>query len=1851
MTTLKPDPVRVLRDSFPLALVLFSVAMIMAASSLYLAYRAELADDHAWLVEVARNQASLIESVAAFDAETAGAEDPEVWLEGTLRQVSLAQAEARGWGETGQLHLVAMEADALVPLVEHRIPDRPSDQPRRHSPELERVLERALAGETGDEILSGLGGDRVLVAYRPVHLPGGPALGLATTLDVAETRAPFVRLGLLLGTVALLLIVLGSITTGWLTQPARRALEESERRYRLLFEDSAEAIVITGVDGTIVECNGAAAELLGGSREEVVGSSSTTYYRDPRQREVLLAQLQLHGRVQGMELHLVRPDGSEFTCLATAHYRRGTNAGEGVLEVLLTDITDRKSAEEALTASEARYFDMFEHAPDMLLSVDTGTNLVRECNQTVLQRTGFSKEDILERPLLALFSPDSAETAREVLELVRTTGAAEGAEVDLLLKDGSSIPVSVNALGVKDGEGELVATRFSFRDLTETREMAARLERILEGTQDGFWEWPDLSREELWWSPTFFELLGYEPGEFQPTLERYNELTHPEDRDEVNARAAEYVRVGGTFESEYRIRRKDGRYAWFQAKGQVYRDHEGRPTRMAGSVRAITAQKEAEEALRDRERFLKAIFDGAQNGIMVADDQGNFLSANQAAADLLGYSLDELLRMKVGDLEIVERPGAQERYAQYLKMGRESGEFEFVRPDGGARAARYNAVRVRDDFNLSIMEDVTKQRAVEDALRESENFFRQVVKGVEGGIVVLDREFRCTLWNRYMERMSGLPAEAVLGRKPEELFPFVVAEGVDEALKRALMGETVTLPPHPYEMPQSGRKGWASDGFSPLLDADGQVVGVLGSAMDITKVREAEDREREAGERARLYLDTVEQIMVGLDAEGCVEMINRKGCEVLGYEEAELLGKDWAETALHHSVRDELRQTYRGILTGKLEPAIYVEREVLTKGGEKRLVAWHNSYLRDDEGRITGSVSSGQDITELRKVEASLEVSEDRLRSVFASVRAGVLLQAAGGEILYANAEAEEILGLSSQELQGKTSQDPGWEMIDQEGRPVLGRDHPSMITLRTGEPIRGAVRGLYSGDPARTRWLLVNTEPRLGPDGEKVEEVVTTFQDITELRGAEEALQRERDKSQHYLDVAEVMLVALDREGRIEMINRKGCEVLEASEAELLGRNWFETALPPETVPAVRSVFGKLMAGDVEPVEYFENEIVTSTGRVRVMAWHNSILKTEDGEIRGIFSSGEDITAAKQAREALVESEERYRQLFEGMQEGFAVHEMIWDEEGNPADYRFLAVNPAFERLTGLRKEELLGKRVREIVPLTEPEWIERYGEVARTGTPMQFESSSVALGRHYRVSAFRPEKNRFAVSFSDISQRVRAEEERVANEERLSLAQRVGRIGLMDRDMVRDEEVWSDTTFEILGMDPETTTPGPAAWTRAVHPEDRSRAIRFLGRLLHGEEVDAEDFRVLRPDGGICWARVVARVFPSEDGKPLGRILGTVQDITELREAEEGLRESEERFRGVFEASPVGIALAGPDERMVEVNRRFAEILGYDASELLGRTPSDITHPDDLANTEEMNQALLEGKSSGRQAEKRYLRKDGTPVWCRLTTSAIRGRDGALSLGLGMIQDISRERRSKERLLQTQERLRALASRLTRIREDERTAISRELHDELGQTLTGLRMDLAMERSDLPEAEEALRDRFQRLIETTDENIDLVRDLSSRLRPPILDVLGLGPAIEWQVDEYRPRTSIQFHLDLPEDEPRLPDHHRVALFRIAQESMTNIFRHSGAGRVWVTLKYSGGSIRLQVEDDGKGVSPEDLGAIRSLGLLGMEERALGIGGTFSVGPREGGGTVVLATAPVPEEGKEEEPTMGGPQ
>jgi PAS domain S-box-containing protein len=358
------------------------------------------------------------------------------------------------------------------------------------------------------------------------------------------------------------------------------------------------------------------------------------------------------------------------------------------------------------------------------------------------------------------------------------------------------------------------------------------------------------------------------------------------------------------------------------------------------------------------------------------------------------------------------------------------------------------------------------------------------------------------------------------------------------------------------------------------------------------------------------------------------------------------------------------------------------------------------------------------------------------------------------------------------------------------------------------------------------------------------------------------------------------------------------------------------------------------------------------------------------------------------------------------------------------------------------------------------------------------------------------------------------------------------------------------------------------------------------------------------------------------------------------ERKQAEEAVRASENRWRTMFDNAAIGIALVDARGQLVHSNPALQRMLGYTAEELRHMSFVEFTHPDDTAKDWALAQEMFEGQRDYYQAEKRFIRKDGQVLWGHLTASTIRDGNGGWQFGVGMVEDITERKQAEEQLRATSTQLRALMASLQSAREQEGMRIAREIHDELGSALSSLRWDLEAIDKTISEMEDqalvpALRDKIGTMVGLIDTTIHVVRRISSELRPPILDDLGLAAAIEWQTQQFQARTGILCRYDGSGESLDLDQAQSTAIFRIFQEALTNVLRHAQATRVDVTLEEEGAELVLRVKDNGRGITEGEQNGPRTLGLLGMRERAHLIGGRVDLTGIKGQGTTVTLRVP----------------
>jgi len=340
--------------------------------------------------------------------------------------------------------------------------------------------------------------------------------------------------------------------------------------------------------------------------------------------------------------------------------------------------------------------------------------------------------------------------------------------------------------------------------------------------------------------------------------------------------------------------------------------------------------------------------------------------------------------------------------------------------------------------------------------------------------------------------------------------------------------------------------------------------------------------------------------------------------------------------------------------------------------------------------------------------------------------------------------------------------------------------------------------------------------------------------------------------------------------------------------------------------------------------------------------------------------------------------------------------------------------------------------------------------------------------------------------------------------------------------------------------------------------------------------------------------------------------------------------LQGADHTYRVFVERMNEGAAVLSSDHTVLHCNGRFARFLGAGLQSVIGSSMRDLVWPDDHAKLDALLRRAAQRNCRG---EIRLQSRKGAPLSVHLSLNPLR-LDSTRTVCL-IASDLSEMKRAEQELRASSEQLRNLAARLLSVREEERARISREIHDELGQSLTAVKMDLAWLAGRLPRRNGQMLKRIRSTRQLADSIIQSIRRISTELRPAVLD-LGLAAAVEWQVQEFQARSGIQCKVRLLTREV-VASNASTALFRIFQETLTNVARHAKATRAEVVLQKQRDRVVLMIRDNGRGFDQADPSLSKSLGLLGMRERAAILGGQVNIASAPGKGTTVTAWIPLP--------------
>jgi PAS domain S-box-containing protein len=662
---------------------------------------------------------------------------------------------------------------------------------------------------------------------------------------------------------------------------------------------------------------------------------------------------------------------------------------------------------------------------------------------------------------------------------------------------------------------------------------------------------------------------------------------------------------------------------------------------------------------------------------------------------------------------------------------------------------------------------------------------------------------------------------------------------------------------------------------------------------------------------------------------------------------------------------------------------------------------------------VTALIQANSDGSERKRAEAVLREREEKLRLTLDAAGIGTFeYYLATGECFW-DREAKAVWGLPPD---AEIAYPQLIERIHPEDRTRIRESLEKGARTESQELSAAEYRVIWPD--GEVHWILGASRTFFEGEAEQrhATRMIGFHRDVTESKRAEAALRASEGRLRLFVEHAPAAIAMLDRQMRYVAVSRRWMVDYALGEQEPIGRSHYDVF--PEISERWKEIHRRCLAGAVEKCE--EDPFPRANGDLDWIRWEIHPWRDGNGEIGGIIIFSEQITARKRAEEALRASEQRYRTLFETMAEGFALCEIICDAAGKPRDYRHLALNPAFERHTGLQAADVLGPTLLELFPDAEPVWIERYGKVALTGEPARFEAYFGPQERWYQVGAFQTEPGRFGVVFTDIT-------ERKLTEEALRESEAVLRTFFDSPGMMRGIEELIDgrivhvscnqAAAERLGVDRESIA-GKSV-TEAGTPEE---AVPVWAGLFEesrrtGKPVSREYARRFA-DGEERWMLVTASYLGTgRSGFP--RFGYTCLDLTDRKRAEEALRESEQRFRALVMASSDVVYRMSPD---------WSEMRHLSGRDFIADTekPSrtwlqQYIHPDDQSRVMAAIGEAIRAKKTF-ELEHRVLRVDGTLGWTFSRAVPLRDANGETVEWLGAATDITERKHAEERLREAQ-------------------------------------------------------------------------------------------------------------------------------------------------------------------------------------------------------------------------------------
>lgn len=1000
------------------------------------------------------------------------------------------------------------------------------------------------------------------------------------------------------------------------------------------------------------------------------------------------------------------------------------------------------------------------------------------------------------------------------------------------------------------------------------------------------------------------------------------------------------------------------------------------------------------------------------------------------------------------------------------------------------------------------------------------------------------------------------------------------------------------------------------------------ILAIFGYAMTgaIDIIQRSEERYRSIVNSSEIYI-------CRYTPDTKLTFANKAYCERRGLTQEKIIGQSFMSW-IPEKDQAFIRRQFQSLTPE--DPVITYEHRVITRDGEVTWQRWTDEALFNQQGDLVEYQSIGYDITERVFTQETYQTLVEH------SLQGLEIIQEEG--IVFANPamatlsgySVEELLDFSFEDVAAMVHPQDREDVIQNLSRRIAGEDAPQRQEFR-----------ILRKD-GQVRWVETLAS-RIPYHGEPSSQVAVI--DITERVRREKALRESTQRLQSVFRAAPVG-IGLISDRMILDANQRLCRMTGYSKEELVGKN--ARILYPSNEDYAFVGEEKYRQIEESGTGSIETRFKRKDGQIITVLLSSTPLNPADLS-EGVTFSALDITDRIEAEEQLRSSEQRYRTLFETMSQGVVYQN---------AEGEIISANPAAEEILGLTIDQMQGRTSMH------PDW----RVMTMDGSPLPGEKhpSMVALRRGEKVENFvmgvyHPRKEKHVwisvsavpqfregsdrpyqvfTTFLDITERVEAERALKEREELLLEAERMARVGGWEIDLETDMVWWSRVTREIHEVPPDyepTLEEALDFFPPEVHPRLES-AIQQARE--EGVPYDLE-LPFITAKRQRLWVHTIGRA-EFENGKCV-RVHGTFQDITERKSAQFELMTSEEKYRTLFDSAMDALVVVDEDTlEILDANQAAQDMYGYPREELLTLKATDLSA--EPTKTIEAVQQFHHDMTANSPTEFRiplryHKKRDGSVILVEIKVKHLFLQGKRVQLAL--IRDITEVKMMEYELRRRKGQLESLTARLVEADEIQRREFARNLHDQVGQSLSLLRFNLDRLKSRIDEEKLDKKSMVVKISEAAslvDETSKSIRQVINNLRPPVLDDYGLFAALHWYADRLQDQAQFRVSVRGKELTPRLPMNIENALFRITQEALANVVSHAQATEVTISLRGEDDQVIMEIADDGRGFRPSDVDAEdgeQGWGLTFMRERVEVIGGSFRLESGVEKGTLVHVQVP----------------